>query len=74
MRGAAAILLFLGCSSDAKIMCPSAVKDPLAAQRQACGFAAGDVPESRKFPIEHILVVMKENRSFDHLLGGIGAL
>jgi phospholipase C len=56
--------------------------DPLAAKRAACtfglgakvaetlGFAAAD---RAKVPISHVIVVMKENRSFDHYFGKLPA-
>jgi phospholipase C len=59
--------------------CPSApAPDPLAAQRASCSFAAGALPAATlgpvgALPIRHIVVVMKENRSFDHLFGGLAA-
>jgi phospholipase C len=57
--------------------------DPFLAERQACQFGPGalaadtvGLDESARLalPIAHIVVLMKENRSFDHLLGGIAAL
>lgn len=57
--------------------------DPLLPERQACAFKAGDhasttlalsSAERAKIPIQHIVVMMKENRSFDHVLGGLKAL
>jgi phospholipase C len=67
---------------DAACTAPVAA-DPLLPQRQACGFAAGagaadtvglDEAARAALPIQHVIVVMKENRSFDHLLGGLAAL
>ncbi len=65
--------------SDPAFMCPLVLPaDDLAAQRAACAFRAGahadvtlGVPRevSQAIPIRHVIVVMKENRSFDHLLG-----
>jgi phospholipase C len=58
------------------------VTDPLAAARTACGFTAGQrVTETlpiaevdrARIPIKHVVVVMKENRAFDHLLGALHA-
>lgn len=58
--------------------CSSKFVDPTASQRRACSFGAGAMPtttlglsaaELKAIPIQHIVVVMKENRSFDHLLG-----
>jgi phospholipase C len=59
--------------------CPSPLADdPLAAQRQACAFTTGAkvadtlglTPAARAaLPVKNIVVLMKENRSFDHILG-----
>lgn len=52
--------------------------DSASAQRAACTFASGshaseslglDRSVLASLPIEHVIVVMRENRSFDHLLG-----
>lgn len=52
----------------------------LAAQRSACAFSSGarstetlDITEDERaeIPIKHVIILMKENRSFDHLLGGV---
>lgn len=49
--------------------------DALEAQRLACAFHAGDLPEATlgttatKLPLQHLVVLMQENRSFDHYLG-----
>ena len=69
-------------TSDAA-MCPSSVAaDPLATQRAACTFTAGalvkdtlgiDDAARAALPIKHVIVMMKENRSFDHLLGQLHA-
>ncbi len=54
--------------------------DTLAAKRKACSFDTGALPETTlgipaataaKIPIRHLIIVMKENRSFDHLLGAL---
>jgi phospholipase C len=54
--------------------------DPLEPMRTSCAFAAGalardtiglDDATRAKLPIKHIVVIMKENRSFDHLFGGL---
>ena len=68
-------------STDAAPTCPSPLKvDPLRTQREACAFHAGDhvtatvgITEAARaaIPIKHIIVVMKENRSFDHMLGAL---
>jgi phospholipase C len=70
-----------GGTTDGGAACPSAVPiDPLAADRLSCRFAAGataaetiglDDAARAKLPIRHVVVVMKENRSFDHMLGGL---
>lgn len=48
------------------------------AAREACTFAAGAGPEEAlgisasalaRIPVRHVIVLMKENRSFDHVLG-----
>src|SRR5258706_8750354 len=50
----------------------------LAPQRNACAFRAGawpaetigkDYPLGSDIPINHVIVIMQENRSFDHYLG-----
>jgi phospholipase C len=61
------------------LTCPSPIaSDSLADQRQACAFTTGakvaetlglDAAARSAIPIKHIVVLMKENRSFDHLLG-----
>ncbi len=63
--------------NDAGVQC-GAVSDGLRAKREACTFAAGARASDtlgvtdewrRALPVKHVIVVMKENRSFDHLLG-----
>jgi phospholipase C len=60
--------------------CPSPVAaDPHLADRLACAFPAGaraadTVAAPGALPIKHVIVVMKENRSFDHIFGGLRAL
>jgi phospholipase C len=59
--------------------CPSPVRaDPMAAQRAACVFGAStsvaetlgfSPPERATIPLRHLIVIMKENRSYDHLFG-----
>ncbi|MGZ3421295.1 MAG: phospholipase C [Polyangiales bacterium] len=63
---------------DPTVVCPlPAPVDSFAADRKACKFAAGakakdtvatGETETANIPIRHIVVLMKENRSFDHLL------
>jgi phospholipase C len=54
----------------------------LAPQRAACAFEAGawpaqtigtDYPIGSDIPIDHVIVIMQENRSFDHYLGRLVA-
>jgi phospholipase C len=54
----------------------------LAARRQACAFHAGawpaetlgtDVPIDTQIPIDHVLVLLQENRSFDHYFSRLPA-
>jgi phospholipase C len=56
--------------------------DPHAQQRAACAFGVGSlvtdtlpISESERaaIPIRHVVVLMKENRSFDHLFGNLNA-
>jgi phospholipase C len=64
---------------DPPLVCGTAVpKDTLASARASCTFTAGahasatlgiDAQTAAKFPIRHVIIMMKENRSFDHLLG-----
>ena len=57
--------------------------DPRAEQRAACAFTAGARAADTvglggaaraALPIRHVIVAMKENRSFDHIFGALGAL
>src|ERR1043165_2432719 len=36
-----------------------------------CSDVAGSLPDPRKSGLEHVIVVMMENRSFDHMLGWV---
>jgi phospholipase C len=70
--------------SGGPTQCPSPVADdPLAAMRAACSFGAGATADKTlglseaaraQLPIHHVIVMMKENRSFDHLFGGLAAV
>jgi phospholipase C len=60
--------------------CSTAFKDTRAQDRAACAFAAGakvastldlGAAERAAIPIQHVVVLMKENRSFDELLGAL---
>jgi phospholipase C len=65
--------------ADAPLRCGATIPaDSTAAERSACAFTAGaraadtlgiDRATLDSLPIRHVIVVMKENRSFDHLLG-----
>jgi phospholipase C len=57
-------------------------EDAMAPLRQACTFEAGawpaqtignDYPIGSDIPINHVIVIMQENRSFDHYLGRLVA-
>jgi phospholipase C len=64
---------------DPPVTCPIVLPpDPAADKRAACTFGLGaradetlGVPKelAGKFPIRHVIVMMRENRAFDHLLG-----
>ncbi len=68
---------------DAGSMCPAdppltVAHDPLAKDRGRCAFSAGarvldtlgmDSAARAGIPIDHLVIVMQENRSFDHYLG-----
>ena len=64
---------------DPAITCPITLPaDPAADKRASCTFGTGakaaetlGVPAelAGKFPIRHVIVMMRENRAFDHLLG-----
>jgi phospholipase C len=73
----AAALPDTGVDASADSGCPVPA-DPLAGQRAACTFATGALvrdtlglsdPARAAIPIKHVIVLMKENRAFDHLLG-----
>jgi phospholipase C len=64
--------------SDAQACVTPVAPDPLATQRAACTFVTGakttdtlPITEAARaaLPIKNVIVLMKENRSFDHLLG-----
>ncbi len=64
---------------DPPLSCPVVIdSEPASALRAACRFGSGASVEdtlgiapgvSATIPVRHIVVLMKENRSFDHLLG-----
>jgi phospholipase C len=74
--GAAAAGSGVAGSAGSPAVCPSAPRpDPKAQQRASCSFAAGAMPtetldisvsEQAALPIRHVIVMMKENRSYDH--------
>jgi phospholipase C len=56
--------------------------DPSASERASCAFGSGahaaatlgvDMVTAAAIPIRHVIIAMKENRSFDHLLGMLHA-
>src|SRR5438552_9679693 len=64
--------------SDGAVCSTPIALDSLASRRATCSFQGGakvtdTLPISEvqraSIPIQHVIVVMKENRSFDHLLG-----
>jgi phospholipase C len=72
-----------GGGSDMAACSSAPAVDPLAERRLSCEFAAGALasdtlgltePARANLPIRHIVVIMKENRSFDHIFGGLAAL
>src|SRR5206468_691505 len=64
--------------------CPSPVGiDDKAGDRTACAFTAGATPastlaitaaEQQQLPIKHVIVMMKENRSYDGYFGNLSKL
>jgi phospholipase C len=67
-----------GGAGDMAPCMPTAFVDNTQAQRDACSFAAGAKTADSlgvaagygaTLPIKHVIVLMKENRSFDHLFG-----
>jgi phospholipase C len=68
-------------SAFGAVACNMGLTDQQALQdRQACKFHAGDLPEKTlaadwpkgdKIPIDHIVLIMQENRSFDHYFSGL---
>ena len=66
---------------DPSLTCGVALPaDALASKRQGCAFGAGALPETTlgispevaaQIPIRHVIVLMKENRSFDHIFGAL---
>jgi len=69
--------------ADPPLVCPLTIPtDPAAAQRESCAFGQGSLPAqtlgipaalSAQIPIRHIIIMMKENRSFDHLFGNLNS-
>ena len=69
-------------ASDGPRGCSSTFTDPQASARTACTFAVGakvadtigfTAADRAAFPISHVIVMMKENRSFDMMLGQLAA-
>lgn len=65
--------------ADPPVVCPLIIPpDPHETERASCTFGSGATAEetlgvpasiAQQIPIRHVIVVMRENRSFDHLLG-----
>jgi phospholipase C len=81
-RAAIFLGLLLGCDSPPSLPRSSLSASEAKAAREACRFKAGtlpgpslarDAPLGGEIPIDTIVVVMMENRSFDHMLGNIKA-
>jgi phospholipase C len=63
---------------DPSLVCGASVVDTMATNRGNCMYQAGSHPSATlgiddsvraTIPIRHVVILMKENRSFDHLLG-----
>ena len=63
---------------DPALVCGTVVPSSQAGPRASCAFGAGarvaetlgiEATVSQSIPIRHVIVVMKENRSFDHIFG-----
>jgi len=74
VRVALACVALAACSSDAK---PSCAGDP-AICRATCGYGSGDLATAtladvtpRTIPIDHVVLVMQENRTFDHYFSSL---
>jgi phospholipase C len=74
-------LLLAGCGGDDGPR-STLTPDEAAQMRQACAFGAGtqpglslakDAPLGTQIPIDTVVIVMMENRSFDHALGNLPA-
>jgi phospholipase C len=75
--------LGLSTPADGPLICGQVIPpDALATKRAACAFNSGALPPDTlgisqtllsSLPIRHVIIMMKENRSFDHLLGQLRA-
>jgi phospholipase C len=74
--GFAIAALFAACGDD------SSAGDSLLSAREACSFDAGalpadtlgkNIPRGDEIPIDHFVLLMQENRSFDHYFGRLPA-
>jgi phospholipase C len=61
---------------DPALVCGTALRDNAAPQRASCAFHSGARAEVTlgtsgldRIPIRHVIIAMKENRSFDHVFG-----
>ncbi len=77
----AVVVAATACSgSDGGVAAGDGGSDPLAAARAACTFTSGarvqdtlgiSAEARAALPIKNVIVLMKENRSFDHMLGAL---
>ncbi len=70
----AIVLVAAACSTDSQ---PSCLGDPIAC-RTRCGYGSGDLARDtladlapRDIPIDHVVLVMQENRTFDHYFSSL---
>jgi len=77
------VVLLAGCGAADVGPRSTLTSDEAAAARTACSFTAGtlpglslakDAPLGAQLPIDTLVIIMMENRSFDHLLGGLQRL
>ena len=83
MRSVACLLLLTACNASPIGPRSHYTADEAAAARQACTFKADtlpglslakDSPLGSQIPIDTFVIIMMENRSFDHMLGNLAAM